>query len=60
MKFQKHDFEIMVDPKGTPNGTTFKFTFEDPDPLAPLWRTRQFFGQQIEKHMLVIICMRLC
>ena len=25
MKFQQFDFEITVDPKGTPSGSTFKF-----------------------------------
>ena len=30
MKFVKHDFEIMVDPKGTLNGATLGFGFENP------------------------------
>ena len=32
MKFVKHDFEIMVDPKGTLNGATLGFGFENPNP----------------------------
>ena len=31
-KFFKHDFEIMVDPKGTLNGATLGFGFENPNP----------------------------
>ena len=30
--FQKHDFEIMVDPKGSSNEATFWSSFEAPDP----------------------------
>ena len=30
--FQKHDFEIMVDPKGSSNEATFWSSFEGPDP----------------------------
>ena len=32
MKFVKHDFEIMVDPKGTLNGATLGYGFENPNP----------------------------
>ena len=30
--FHKHDFEIMVDPKGSSNEATFWLSFEAPDP----------------------------
>ena len=32
LKFQKFDFEIIVDPKGTPYGATFGLRFKDPNP----------------------------
>ena len=32
MKFVKHDFEIMVDPKDILNGATLGYGFENPNP----------------------------
>ena len=36
-KFQKHDFEIKVDPKGPPSESTFWLGFETPEPCGCTW-----------------------
>ena len=38
--FGKHDFEIMVDPKSTPNEPNCWLGLESPDQMAPPWRQR--------------------
>ena len=36
-KSWKYDFEITVDPKGPPSGSTFWLGFKVPDPLGSEW-----------------------
>ena len=43
--FQNHDFEIMVDPKGSSNEANFWSSFEAPDPYLPAWWPYPFWPQ---------------
>ena len=44
-KFQNHDSEILVDPKGPPGGSTFWLGFGPPDPYVRAWDHAHFCAQ---------------
>ena len=43
-KFQKHDFEIILNQKGQPSGSTFWLDLETPDPYVWVWGHTNFWA----------------
>ena len=53
-KNRKHDFEITVDPKGPPCGSTFWLGFETPDLYGRAWGHAHFWAHTRPKKSKMI------